>query len=379
MDNSARPAVFIINSLEGGGAERVMVKLLAIMESYYYQLNVPVHLVLLDDLPESQVCPNYVNKTVLNSNGSLLEGYKLLKPLLKALNPTYCFSFLTRSNFLNIALARKLGFKAIVSERVNTSSHFSGGLKDTVSRLLVKLSYKRAARVVAVSEGVKADLVENYAVPDSNISVLYNPYDIELLKTSAKEDVSDLPAKPYIIGVGRLVKNKHFSLLIDAYADAGIDESLVILGVGDERESLEALVKQRGLEDKVCFLGFKKNPYPYVAHAKYFVSTSNAEGFPNAIVEAMCLGKAVIATNCESGPAEIIAEKYPYQVKGASQEKNGILCQLNNKQGIVDAMHQLEEPKLLYDYEVKSSACAETFSYPAFREKVIAIIDQVTQ
>lgn len=70
---------------------------------------------------------------------------------------------------------------------MNTSSHFSGGLKDTVSRLLVKLSYKRAARVVAVSEGVKADLVENYAVLDSNISVLYNPYDIELLKTSAKK------------------------------------------------------------------------------------------------------------------------------------------------------------------------------------------------
>lgn len=75
-----------------------------------------------------------------------------------------------------------------------------------------------------------------------------------------------------------------------------------------------------------------------MAKAEYFVSTSNAEGFPNAIVEAMCLNKPVIATNCESGPAEIIAEQYPYQVSGASEEKNGILCELNNAQGVADAL-----------------------------------------
>lgn len=373
-----RPAVFIINSLEGGGAERVMVKLLAIMETYFTEKRVPVHLVLLDDLPESQVCPSYVNKTVLDSKGSLAAGYKLLKPLLRELQPEYCFSFLTRSNFLNIALSKRLKFSAIVSERVNTSSHFSGGLKDTVSRLLVKLTYKRAATVVAVSEGVKADLIENYAVPENRVSVLYNPYDISSLKVAAAEYVQDVPSKPYVIGVGRLVKNKNFSLLINAYAKAEIEEDLVILGIGDEEESLKALAAKNGLSNRVHFLGFKANPYPYIAKAEYFVSTSNAEGFPNAIVEAMCLEKAVIATNCESGPAEIIAEKYPYEVNGASQEKNGILCELGSVDGVTEAIQALDELSAREAYATKSKLCAESFSYPAFREKVVAIIEQVT-
>ena len=108
MEYSARPAVFIINSLEGGGAERVMVKLLTIMQSYFVAKRVPVHLILLDNLPESQVCPEYVNKIVLNTEGSLVSGYKQLKPVLADLNPEYCFSFLTRSNFLNVTLAFQL-------------------------------------------------------------------------------------------------------------------------------------------------------------------------------------------------------------------------------------------------------------------------------
>ena len=379
MEYSARPAVFIINSLEGGGAERVMVKLLTIMQSYFVTKSVPVHLILLDNLPESQVCPEYVNKIVLNSQGSLVSGYKQLKPVLAELNPEYCFSFLTRSNFLNVTLAKRLKFKAIISERVNTTSHLSGGLKDGVSRLLVKLLYNKADSVVAVSEGVKADLIDNYAVSRDKISVLYNPYDIEQLQAQASESMSDLPVKPFIIGVGRLVKNKNFSLLLNAFAKANIAEDLVILGVGDEEANLRAQAKELGIENKTQFLGFKANPYPYLSNAEYFVSTSNAEGFPNAIVEAMCLEKAVIATNCESGPAEIIAEKYPYKVTGASKEKNGILCELNNAEGVASALNSFSDQVIRVSYAAKSKRCAEQFSYAAFQQKVIAIIEKVSE
>lgn len=346
------------------------------MEDYFSHANVPVHLVLLDTLEESQQCPPYVTKTVLTSNGSLKAGYQQLKPLLKTLNPQICFSFLTRSNFLNIAIAKSLGYRAIISERVNTTSHLSGGLKDGISRFLVKLLYKRADNVVAVSEGVKADLIENYAVPEPKVSLLYNPYDIAQLHELASEAVTDIPKAPYIIGVGRLVKNKNFSLLLNAYAKADIVEDLVILGVGDEETMLKALAKTLGIADRVHFLGFKPNPYPYVAKAEYFVSTSNAEGFPNAIVEAMCLNKPVIATNCESGPAEIIAEQYPYQVSGASEEKNGILCELNNAQGVADALVLFKDSANRARYVEKSQACAQQFSYTAFHKRVSAILEK---
>ena len=121
---------------------------------------------------------------------------------------------------------KSLGYRAIISERVNTTSHLSGGLKDGISRFLVKLLYKRADNVVAVSEGVKADLIENYAVPEPKVSLLYNPYDIAQLHELASEAVTDIPKAPYIIGVGRLVKNKNFSLLLNAYAKADIVEEL---------------------------------------------------------------------------------------------------------------------------------------------------------
>jgi glycosyltransferase involved in cell wall biosynthesis len=376
MEHSARPAVFIINSLEGGGAERVMVKLLSIMESYFALQNIPVHLVLLDNLPESQVCPDYVHKSVLNSEGSLLQGYRQLKSLLKKIEPAFCFSFLTRSNFLNVILAKQLGYKSIISERVNTSSHFSGGKKDAVSRLLVKLLYKRADSVVAVSEGVKADLIQHYAVPESKISLLYNPYDITQLNELASEVVNDIPDTPYIIGVGRLVKNKNFSLLLNAYAKSAIAEDLVILGVGNEEAMLKTLAKTLGIADKVHFLGFKSNPYPYLGSAEYFVSTSNAEGFPNAIVEAMCLNKPVIATNCESGPAEILAERYPYRVNGASEEKNGILCEVNNVDGFSNALISFNSSVKREHYVKKSKESAQQFSYAAFYERVKAIIEK---
>tara|TARA_Y100000296_G_scaffold79808_1_gene104323 strand:+ start:855 stop:1994 length:1140 start_codon:yes stop_codon:yes gene_type:complete len=377
MGYSARPAVFIINSLEGGGAERVMIKLLTTMKAYFDSKNIPVHLILLDNLPESQVCPSYVNKIVLNSEGGLITGYRQLKPVLAKLNPAFCFSFLTRSNFLNVALSKRLKFKSIISERVNTTSHLSGGLKDGVSRLLVRLLYNKANSVVAVSEGVKADLIDNYSVSKDKISVLYNPYDIDQLRAQASDSATDMPAKPYIIGVGRLVKNKNFSLLLKAYAKANIPENLVILGVGDEESNLKALAKELGIENKIQFLGFKANPYPYLSNAEYFVSTSNAEGFPNAIVEAMCLGKAVIATNCESGPAEIVAEKYPYKVSGASEEKNGILCELNSVDGVTEALNKFKILSVRHSFSSRSSQCANNFSYNAFENKLIQLISQV--
>ena len=164
--------------------------------------------------------------------------------------------------------------------------------------------------------------------------------------------------------------------MLNAYAKADIVENLVILGVGEEEAMLKALAKTLGIVDKVHFLGFKSNPYPYVAKAEYFVSTSNAEGFPNAIVEAMCLDKPVIATNCESGPAEIIAEQYPYRVTGASEEKNGILCELNNAEGVASALSLFSDETVRVSYAAKSKSCAKQFSYNAFYKRVKAIIEK---
>ena len=369
MNQTNTTIAFIINSLEGGGAERVMCKLLSIMEKDFAALNLDVHLILLDDLPQAHCPPSYVRKHVLDTKGSLHNGYSALKTVLRAIKPTLCVSFLTRSNLLNVATSKKLGHRTIISERVNTSSHLSGGIKDIISKCLVRMTYPSAHAVIAVSEGVKADLVDNFGVPENRISTIYNPYNVKTITTMASEQVDDLPANPYVIATGRLVKNKNFSLLLESLAASQLTHDLVILGQGEEREALEDKAQALGIAHRVHFLGFKNNPYPYLFHSDFFVSTSNAEGFPNAIAEAMCLGKAVIATNCESGPAEILTGEYPYSVKGFKAEAFGCICEVNNVQGVTDALNFFSDDDRVQNYAKRSEQRASAFSNKLFKQR----------
>ena len=375
MPQQTRSIAFIINSLEGGGAERVMCRLLSIMQAYFTQQAISIHLLLLDDLPESHRCPDYVTKTTLNTSGNLLQGYRQLKTALEKIKPDTCMSFLTRSNMLNVVLAHQLGYQSVISERVNTSSHFPGGLKDNISKMMIKATYPRAHKVMAVSEGVRADLIANFNVSAAQTVTVYNPYDATEIQQLAAEPVTDLPENAYIVGTGRLVKNKNFALLIDAYAQSNMDEDLVILGQGDQAEALSAQAARLGVADKVHFLGFKSNPYPYLKQARYFISTSNAEGFPNAIVEAMCLGKAVVATNCESGPAEILSGEYPAHTATFTPAKYGCLCPVNDVDAVRKAMDYLNDPEKLEYFAARSAERAKSFSDAIFAQRIIECLN----
>ncbi len=366
--------VFIINSLEGGGAERVMCKLLSIMESDFLAAGYRAHLILLDNLPEQQSVPAYVNKVTLDTKGSLHAGYKALKNTLFSIKPDICVSFLTRANMLNVSLAKRFGHKAVISERVNTSSHLSGGLKDFISKMLVRVTYPSADLVVAVSEGVKADLIENFGVSANRIQTVYNPYDVAAITAQSLEVVEDLPARPFIVGTGRLVNNKNFDLMLQAVAASNISHDVVILGQGEEKAALEARAAELGIAHRVHLMGFKSNPYPYISHADFFVSTSNAEGFPNAIAEAMCLGKAVVATNCESGPAEILTGDSPYKVKGFKAEAYGCICEVNSVKGVADALNFMSADTNKKKYAARSLQRASTFSNEVFRQRIRAAI-----
>ncbi|NMH60508.1 glycosyltransferase [Alteromonas ponticola] len=375
MPHTSKPVVFIINSLEGGGAEGVMCRLLSIMKSYFLSQQTKVFLVLLDDVQQDHQAPDYVEKVVLNSKGSLLKGLTLLQSTLKKIQPQFCFSFLTRANALNVLLSKRVGYQAFISERVATSSHFAHGLKSLISKALVRVTYPKANTVVACSAGVAADLVTNFAVPQDKVSILYNPYDMDEIASKAGETVADLPHKPYIIATGRLAEIKNFSLLIDAFAKSATSYDLVILGQGELEQKLKTQANQAGIGDRVHFAGFKTNPYPYIRHAQFFVSTSNAEGFPNAIVEAMCLGKAILATNCESGPAEIIADEYPLSLDNFATKKFGCLSPVNDVESFTKGLNFLSNEQKQAHYGELSQKRAKSFSNAIFERKVIGIIE----
>ncbi|MCW8109501.1 glycosyltransferase [Alteromonas ponticola] len=375
MPHTSNRVAFIINSLEGGGAEGVMCRLLGIMASYFQRHQTKVFLVLLDDVPQDHHAPDYVEKVVLDSQGSLLKGYTLLQSTLKKIQPQFCFSFLTRANALNVMLSSQIGYQAFISERVATSSHFAHGLKSIISKALVRFIYPRADKIVACSAGVEADLVANFNVPKHKMVILYNPYDMDAIQAKAAEQVAGLPQNPYIVATGRLVEIKNFALLISSFANSATPYDLVILGQGELEGRLKAQAAKLGVKERVHFPGFKKNPYPYIKQAQFFVATSNAEGFPNAIVEAMCLGKAILATNCDSGPAEIIADQYPLTLTGFTPQKFGCLSPVNDIPSFTQGLNFLSSEDKQAHYGALSQIRAKEFSNAVFERKIISIIE----
>lgn len=367
---------FVINSLEGGGAERVICNLLRTMEKSFNQQNCKVYLVLLDDLPEHQGYPDYVQKVTLDANGKLVSSYKQLKEWVNRVKPDLLVSFLTRSNLVCSHIGAKKGIPTVVSERVNTSQHFATSKFGFISKFLINYLYPKATCVVPVSKGVMQDLVDNYSVQQDKCTVMYNAYDSDILNSKADSDVTELPSKPYIVGIGRLVKNKNFSLLIKSYAKSESSRDLVILGQGPELSSLQNLVEELNLSNRVHLVGFKPNPYAFLKHSDYLVSSSNAEGFPNGIAEAMCLGKAVIATNCESGPGEILTGDHQFVTDHFEAAEFGLLTQTNNVEALTAAIDHLEKGDNISHYQAKSLERSKSFTFEKMHSTFCNVVDK---
>lgn len=119
--------------------------------------------------------------------------------------------------------------------------------------------------------------------------------------------------------IENLKRQKRHDILIKAYAKANVQEKLVLVGTGELLEASKKLVKDLGIEDKVIFTGFKKNPYPYMKHAKLMVLSSDFEGLGLVILEALALGTPVISTDCPSGPNEILANQYLVAVQDVDE------------------------------------------------------------
>jgi len=176
----------------------------------------------------------------------------------------------------------------------------------------VPFVYGAADKVVAVSTGVASDLSRFGRLPDGKIRVIHNPVfdpDIAALSRQPVTHSWFVPGgPPIILAVGRLHRQKGFDVLLEAFAKARaeVDCRLVILGEGPERAALAAQSERLGLAYDIDMPGFSENPFPLMAQAGAFVLSSRWEGFPNALVEAMACGAPVIATDCPSGPHEIL-------------------------------------------------------------------------
>mgnify|MGYP005760680847 CR=1 FL=1 len=179
---------------------------------------------------------------------------------------------------------------------------------------------KKSDAMICNSEYIRNFYLSIYPENKDKIFSVYNIIDAEEIIRQSTDEVEtefvDFIKKHHktISVVGRFCKAKGFEYLLEAFAKASnyIDLGLIMVGDGNYKKKYEEIIKNHKIEDRVYFTGFQKNPYKYMKNSNIFVLSSLSEGFPNVLAEAMSLGLPVIATNCHSGPAEILRDDCNY-------------------------------------------------------------------
>jgi glycosyltransferase involved in cell wall biosynthesis len=185
-------------------------------------------------------------------------------------------------------------------------------LRRTVWFSGMRLFHPRMDAIIAVSQGVKDDILSITGLPPDAVTVIPNPVITPALADKAAEPVEHAwlgnPQVPVIMGMGRLTRQKGFPDLIRAFAKVRAQRpcKLIIIGEGVDRAKLETLAHDLGVDGDIDLIGYRANPHALLAHASLFVLSSLWEGSPNALTEALALGIPVVSTNCPSGPDEIL-------------------------------------------------------------------------
>ena len=305
-------AIFL-PSLSGGGAERSMLNLAhGVAERGY-----PVDLVLAQAKgPYLSLVHKDVRIVDLKAS-RVLASLPALVSYLKKERPKALISALNYANVVAVWARSLAGVptKVLVNEQntVSISAFNSAKRRQRMVPYFMKYFYPWADYIIGNSQGVAEDLSEVTGLPPQRIDILYNPVVTPEVQEKVHAPLNhpwfEPGQPPVILAVGRLTKQKDFPTLIQAFSQVLKNRSarLMILGEGVDRPKLETLVKELSLEDHVSLPGFVENPYAYMKRASLYVLSSRWEGLPTVLIEALYCGQPIVATDCPSGPREILA------------------------------------------------------------------------
>lgn len=327
--------LFITLSMEGGGAEKIMASLLRNLKS-----EMEICLVTLYAggrfLDEAGFLQGMTYHTLRAERGNTITfTWRLRKILLKE-KPDKIISFLYYPNIITYLAVNGLDIPIILSERSNHRFYLTRSFKHRVWRFLLGQAYRKAEKVVTVSDASAKFIMNDFGIAAGKIRTIYNGISFKRLDELKDEPVTeiDLPSGTrYILTAGSLSRSKNHALLIDAFRLVKSRHekiSLVILGKGEMEEVLKKQIGDSGLNGSVFMPGYALNPYKFMAGALCFVLSSKWEGFPNVLLEAMYVNGHVVSTDCPTGPSEIITNGV-----------DGILCRSNDAEDLAAGLEKI--------------------------------------
>ncbi len=333
---SAKKNILIITiGLDGGGAEKIVTTL---AENLHTVFN--LHLVTFKN---SGIYLDRVKSVLGNSCRALdiverntIKKVLVIRKIIKEIQPDKIISFLYYPNLVTFLANLALGTEHIACERSCHRFYFKPRVKDYIWKFLMYFMYKQARYIVAISTRMAEFIYTDFGVDPKKIIVIPNGIDfkqIDQLQAEPLSDYSFSPERNTIISVGRLSAEKNYPLLLHAVQrlrEKHSNVDLLILGDGILKSDLQQLCKTLNISEHVSFMGFQPNPYKYLKNSQVFVLTSDYEGFPNSLLEAMYVIGNVISTDCDLGPSEIITNNV-----------DGILTKVGDVNELADALEKM--------------------------------------
>ena len=366
--------LFLIHTLQVGGAEKVLVNLANKLDKNKY--DVTVMTVINTGAFRSELDTDIKYKTIFNikflnkgnkrtkkenkdKSGNLFDKTSKVKKIMakmyqffwRHINCEKIYKRYIKEDYdIEIAFLEGISAKIISNSTNDKSKKIAWIHVDLLNERKTekffnnkteeKATYEKFDKIIAVSKHVKEQFIKKFEMAEEKVAIRYNPIDGEHIESLSKEEINDIKKEKFTLcTVGRLSKQKGYDRLLDVVNKLNnekLEFDLWIIGVGAEEAYLKKYIEENKLNN-VKLLGYKKNPYKYMKESDLFVCSSRAEGFSTAVLEAIILQKPIVTTLC-SGMKELLGENEEY----------GIICN-NDTESLYIAIREVLKNKEKYD------------------------------
>ncbi|WP_427042352.1 glycosyltransferase [Fusobacterium sp. SB021] len=366
--------LFLIYNLDGGGAEKVLLKILEKIDKNKFKID--LFLIKKEGVYLKEFETKFKDITIRTPYDNLSKNkllnriqYKLKhKKVRKSLkNPEIFKEFIKEKYDTQIAFLE--GMSSIYLSKTECRNKIAWVHVDLEKHRTMTIDkereiYKNYNKIICVSNQAKNSFDKIYPEYSNKSTIIYNPIDKEEIINKSSEEVEKFRDKNIVtfIAIGRLNEQKGFDILLKAHKllkDENLENNIVILGEGTERKNLEKYILENDLEKSVKLLGFKKNPYPYLKQSDIYILSSRYEGYSLTVAEALVLNKAIISTRC-IGPMELL-----------ENGKYGLMCNSEDIYQLKECMKKfILNKKLREEYEEKTKIKSKEMQMKSIIEKI---------